>query len=476
MKANLISTLRRVALVLAACACATAARAATFTVTTAADEFDTPSGAAVSLREAVRDAATAGGADTITFAPALSGGTITLTSEIVIDSEVTIDASSLPGGLTISGNNVTLIFNVGSGQSLALLGLTLTGGNGSQSNFSGPGGAILNYGGTLTLTLCTLSGNTVISNSGGAIGNFNGTVTLTQCTLSGNSGGLGGAISNSGGTLTLRHCTLSGNSASLSGGAIQNWGTLTQAYSIVAGNTAPPNHGADIYNNGVSGPATVTRVGANLVQSLVNANGGTDSGPAAINALPLLAPLAAYGGPTQTMALLPGSPARNAAVGSLATSDQRGFPLVGLPDIGAYEAGTFGDFDAWAIETTGTALAFTVDGEKDGAVNGLEYALRRDPATSDTPLSPTLTGPAGAHLFTFRYRAAARDLRYIVQRSTDLTNGNGWLEIYRFDASTGVITETGVTGDENAGTEVITLTDPASGAKVFWRLRIEQVP
>lgn len=72
--------------------------------------------------------------------------------------------------------------------------------------------------------------------------------------------------------------------------------------------------------------------------------------------------------------------------------------------------------------------------------------------------------------------AAPRDLRYIVQRSTDLANVNGWLEIYRYDASTGLITETGVTGDENAGTEVITLTDPIGGTKLFWRLRIELVP
>ena len=50
---------------------------------------------------------------------------------------------------------------------------------------------------------------------------------------------------------------------------------------------------------------------------------------------PLLAPLGDYGGPTQTMALQPGSPARNAATGRSTTADQRGFPIVGTPDIGA---------------------------------------------------------------------------------------------------------------------------------------------
>ena len=330
----------------------------------------------------------------------------------------------------------------------------------------------------MELMRCTLADNTSTRN-GGAISNY-GAMMLMQCTLSDNHAeNHGGAILNDS-SLALDQCTLSRNSAANTGGAVfhtSSFYPLTAANSIIAGNTAV-YLAADIRNFGAGGP--VTGSGANLIGSNSTVEGSFPSGPLAgtfFNPLnPLLAPLAAYGGPTQTMALLPGSPARNAAAGSLATSDQRGFPMVGTPDIGAYEAGTFGDFEAWAIETTGTALAFSVDGEKDGAVNGLEYALRRNPATSDTPLSPMLSGTAGAHLFAFRYRAAARDLRYIVQRSTDLTNGNGWLEIYRFDTSTGVITETSVTGDENAGTEVITLTDPAPGAKVLWRLRIELVP
>ncbi len=53
---------------------------------------------------------------------------------------------------------------------------------------------------------------------------------------------------------------------------------------------------------------------------------------------PLLARLGDYGGPTQTMALLPGSPAigKGAALGQ--TTDQRGFPLDSpSPDIGAFQ-------------------------------------------------------------------------------------------------------------------------------------------
>ena len=50
------------------------------------------------------------------------------------------------------------------------------------------------------------------------------------------------------------------------------------------------------------------------------------------------------------------------------------------------------------------------------------------------------------------------------------------MEIYRYDASTGMITETGVNGSEDAVNEVITIPDPAPGAQLFWRLRIEQLP
>ena len=62
---------------------------------------------------------------------------------------------------------------------------------------------------------------------------------------------------------------------------------------------------------------------------------------------PLLAPLGDYGGPTQTMALLPGSPAidagNNALIPAGVTTDQRGPPRIvnGTVDIGAFESSGF---------------------------------------------------------------------------------------------------------------------------------------
>ena len=61
-----------------------------------------------------------------------------------------------------------------------------------------------------------------------------------------------------------------------------------------------------------------------------------------------LAPLGDYGGPTQTMALLPGSPAigEGAAVAGV-TTDQRGFALDSPVDIGAFQAVRSRWWSAW---------------------------------------------------------------------------------------------------------------------------------
>ena len=144
-------------------------------------------------------------------------------------------------------------------------------------------------------------------------------------------------------------------------------------------------------------------------------------------------------------------------------------------DIGADELAF--TFSTWALDTTGTALAFTTDTDGDGLLNGLEYATRTSASTANlSPFALTLPGNVAPRQFTFPFRSGVADLRYIVQRSSDLANVNGWLEIYRFDLANGAITETGVTADENAATQSITLTDPALGSRFFWRLKVEQVP
>ncbi len=358
-----------------------------------------------SLRWAVANAADIAGANSVVFSGALAGQTLTLSSQILINDAtglVTLDATTLPGGVTISGGGTSRLFSVGSGKSLALAGLTLTGGNGSGGNggallnngtttldrctvsgsVAGSGGGIFNESGAMTLSRCTLSGNdTGPEGGGGAIVNA-ATMTLTQCTLSGNHASSRGAgILNLSSTLTLTHCTLSGNSGRNGSGIYNLSGAVTLTNGIVSGNSAT-NTGPDLYNDASNGPATITRVGANLIGSLINVSGGTSSGPAANPAAPLLAPLASNGGHTQTRALMSGSPAIDASSGSAITTDQRRFLLAGTADVGAFE---FNGGDPILVTST-----------NDSGAGSLRQALANAaalPGGDIVPFAPGFTGP-----------------------------------------------------------------------------------
>ncbi len=182
--------------------------------------------------------------DVITFAPALSGGTITL-GGLELEIFDNLDIQGLGEDfLTIDADELSRVFNIwGSETEVELAGLTITGGS-----TSGEGGGIRNNG-TLTLTDSMVSGNstTVSYGDGGGICNY-GTLTLANSTVSGNSAeGDGGGIDNEG-TLTLTNSTVSGNSAE-DGGGIENYydGTLTLTDSTVSDNSATES-GGGIYN------------------------------------------------------------------------------------------------------------------------------------------------------------------------------------------------------------------------------------
>jgi hypothetical protein len=204
----------------------------------------------------------------------------------------------------------------------------------------GGGGGILNGGGTVTINNSTLSGNRSLGRDGGGIVNYSGTVTINNSTLSGNvADGFGGGINNdSGGTLTINNSTVSGNVAG-HGGGIDNIDSpitfLTLQDSIVANNSGG-NCGDPLTSNGYNLSSDNT----------CNFNGPGDLN----NTDPKLGQFGYYGGPTQTIPLLSGSPAIDAGNpsgctdgnGRLLKTDQRGKPRhdkedTGGCDMGAYE-------------------------------------------------------------------------------------------------------------------------------------------
>ncbi|MBL8761017.1 MAG: right-handed parallel beta-helix repeat-containing protein [Phycisphaerae bacterium] len=368
-----------------------------FVVNTAVDESDGNFGAGdLSLREAIEAAGPNPGNDTITFAAALNGQTITLGgTELLVKGDVTITG---PGAslLSISGNNASSVFEIASGANVSIIALTIKNGNAagiggggfynhggtlsiSNSIISGStgysGGGVLSTG-TLTITGSTISGNaatygggvntsgtTTISDSvieensslGGGGVSSGGTLTISNSTISGNEGEWGGGVRNTFGTLTISNSTISGNSAPTSGGGVYSYGGLTTIRnSTIAANLgsggifvesgAPVliscivagNVGGDILGKAVGASST-----NNLVQDATHAGGLTNNVNAnMVGVDPLLSSLSDNGGPTKTISLWTGSPAINKGLNPANLSgDQRGLPRVRgtAIDIGAFE-------------------------------------------------------------------------------------------------------------------------------------------
>jgi hypothetical protein len=341
-------------------------RSATFTV------INTNDNGTGSLRQALADAVDG---DTISFASALNGQTITLTSgQLMVDKNVTISG---PGANTmaVDANHASRVFYIASGKDVTISGLTVTHGSAPLPYLRG--GGIYNDHATLTLRNCIISGNStpvVVDNygSGGGImndgyqdlGQGRAMLTVSNCTISGNSAnpGTGGGITNYGGTLTVANSTVSGNSAE-EGGGILNYdplssGALTVTNSTFSGNSATPPYGGSIYNYGAlkvghtilnAGPSggnihnadplgTVTSLGYNL--SSDDGGGFLTATGDQINTDPMLGPLQDNGGPTFTHLPASNSPAIDAGDPTLGM-DQRGPGFVrvknGRIDIGAVE-------------------------------------------------------------------------------------------------------------------------------------------
>jgi hypothetical protein len=282
-----------------------------------------------------------------------------------------------PGG-SGGGGSGGGIYNLGALklENCTLSGNSASGGNGGDRGSGGTGanggpasgGSLYNeYPGILTMENCTLNDNHanggnghagVNSSKGGSGGNVLGgsiynesTLTLIACTLTGNSanGGTGGEGGSSGG----------GAGGFALGGGVFDGGSGNYRNSIIAGDTVNGGAGgmSNLGPNGATGSTIgpdvdgpISSQGFNLIGRRDGSLGWVSSDllggtTDATKLNPNLGPLQPNGGPTRTMALLPGSAAINAGDDSITgpplnlSTDQRGLARKSgsRVDIGAFE-------------------------------------------------------------------------------------------------------------------------------------------
>jgi CSLREA domain-containing protein len=278
------------------------------------------------------------------------------------------------------------------------------------------GGGVIQTFGKVRLTASTLTGNTSLGN-GGAIHALGSPVALTNVTISGNSarrsgGGIYGLNFSAEALLVLDidNATITGNTADSDnddngdgGGLYVPTGTVNVRNSIIAGNfDTPMNSGAGTVHPDCSGTIAVAQF--NLIgrndgcAGVVNGVAGNQVGTVAAPIDPKLDPtgLQNNGGPTKTIALLPGSPAidkgKNTAtdaVGSPILTDQRGTGFartIDFPRLANAAGGDGTDIGAFEFEPNVTL-------DIDASISATKY----DPLTDGVLLLRYLfglTGPA----------------------------------------------------------------------------------
>lgn len=446
---------------------------------------------------------------------------------------VTLSASEIQNceAVNYGGGIASLGGSLGVSQSLLTNNEVFLSGGGAIAIEDGPG---TNSGapGALTIVGSTLDGNTTLGSvGGGAVLLLAGTdARVTNSTFVGNSAGSapGGAIDESRVVaLTLEDSTLTDNSASSGGGIYSQTDTSPMTLvqnTIVAGNFAGGQSGAPSDISGAIETASANNIFGDGDDVIIPNPSGTDEIPltngfngnlVGTAAQPInadLGPLQNNGGPTPTVALLPGSPAigagKNPLNGVYILTDQREYiSAPGSPwDIGAYQLTAAGSITpALAASNVGfaaysqTSYTFSVvytdniAGGLLGASNLTGLQVNVVPPGGGSPISatvvgsPTADGPTDpwgdASSFTITYKiippggkwtSADNGTYSVAVNGTAITEtvgnpgANG--EVSTFEVATGSIgmTKYGVTHNIRAGTwsETVSLTNSGSSALI----------
>lgn len=364
-----------------ALAYAATASAATITVNSLGDTLNNGDGVCT-IREAMinanNDAATwsncaaGSGVDTIN----LPAGTITITipntpsgfaqDQVNLRGDFDISSSMIingnVAGTTINGADLDRIFDINPDTDfdpmtttpvivVTINRLTMTNG------FQNQAGAIAVFpNATLAVNDSTISESRAWADDGGGMYIFGGAVTMTNCTVSGNTAYLHSGGIRADGTLALVNCTITDNDSdfdNLSGGL---WNSSALATNVTLRNTiVAGNHGVDCPNL----LGSFTSLGYNIVGEFGTIVGSPIITPTTgdqfdvSDASVMLGALTNNGGPTPTHALGAGSIAIDKGHSSGSVTDQRG--LTRPCDLAAVANATGGDGgDVGAFEVQGT--------------------------------------------------------------------------------------------------------------------------
>jgi CSLREA domain-containing protein len=323
--------------------------------------------------------------------------------------------------------------------------LTLTNVHVLNNEANDVGGGIYNNFGTLTLINSVVSDNLATQKGGGIYhdgdSKLNVSLTMIDSTVSDNTAPKGAGLLNSSGAVEISGSTFSGNDASQQGGALLNTGeSMNIVNSTISGNTGGTNGGGGIFNRAPVTLINVTIAGntsegggdginsdneANFQNTIISYNGelncgGTepvtslgnnleeqDAPPEAqgtcefvagddliANGPSGLAALADNGGPTQTHALLEGSPAIDTAdAAACPDADQRG---VTRPQDGDNDGASACDIGAFELEGAAPPTPTATEPPPDGNAN-VDVTVSDDtPEVGDTvDISVSVTDDAG---------------------------------------------------------------------------------
>jgi len=312
-----------------------------------------------------------------------STGTVNMTNSRLAQNRATASgANSASGGGIFNASGTVNVTNS-----------TLESNQVACPNGNASGGGIFNESGTVNVSNSAFAGNDCgpinganffVAASGGGIFSASGGLNVANTTLSNNStfainsgSARGAGIFVNTGTVNLTNSTLSGNFCSgapspmmFGGGIFNAAGTVNVKSTIIALSTLVAQDGTQGSNPDASGP--FTSQGFNLIGKRDGSTGFTQStdqtGTVAAPLDPKLDGRRDNGGPTLTIALLPGSPAIDKGTSQcltcgltgVLTTDQRvtGFPrTIGDPRVPNAAGGDGTDIGAFELQTVSSTLA-----------------------------------------------------------------------------------------------------------------------